>query len=240
MATDKLKQNTHTAREAKKNASETTKLEPESATYSKHSHSRKPEEYSEVIRTAKSQAGPLAAFLIKPKQVKFDSQDKEEKILLLLRRHFITNIPWIVGVIAALLMPIIATYIPAFMLLPGDYQVITIAIWYLVIFGVGFEQFLSWYFHVYIVTDERIIDYDFYSLIYKRVSKAKIDNIEDVTYEMGGVLASFFHYGNVYIQTAGEKLELDFEQVPNPELVSKLLNELMLEEEREKLEGRVR
>jgi len=201
---------------------------------------RKPEDYSEVIRETKTSAGPLGAFLVKPKNVHFDAQESEEKILLLLRKHFITNIPWIFGVIIALFVPIILTYVPAFSLLSINYQIVSIMIWYLGIFGFALEQFLLWYFQVYIITDERIIDYDFYSLLYKRVSKAKIDNVEDVTYEVGGFLASFFHFGNVYIQTAGEKLELDFEYVPNPEIVSKLLNELMLEEELEKVEGRVR
>lgn len=200
--------------------------------------SRKPEDYSEVLRACEPTKSPLSAFLVQPK-INFESQEKNEKILLLLRKHFITNISWIFMVVLALFVPILLTYIPAFLLLPSRYQIVTIIVWYLAVFGFALEQFLSWYFQVYIITDERIIDYDFYSLLYKRVSKAKIDNVEDVTYEMGGFLASFFHFGNVYIQTAGEKLELDFEYVPNPELVSKLLNELMIEEEREKLEGRV-
>ena len=201
---------------------------------------RKPEDYSEVVRTTKSDQGPFAAFLVKPKNVHFDVQDTEEKILLLLRRHFVTNIPWIVSVVIALFAPILATFIPAFLLLPVRYQLVGSLVWYLVVFGFSLEQFLSWYFHVYIVTDERIIDYDFYSILHKRVSKAKIDRIEDVTYQMGGVLQSMFHYGDVFVQTAGEQRELDFESVPRPELVGKLLNELLIEEEQEKLDGRVR
>lgn len=217
-----------------------TSPHPAQPAKSKPPRMRKPEDYSEVIRNGKSDPGPLAAFLVTPPNIKFDTQDQQEKILLLLRRHVITNVPWILGTLFGLLVPVLFTFIPAFYILPARYMFITIIIWYLLVFGVALEQFLSWYFHVYIVTDERVIDYDFYSLLYKRVSKAKIDRIEDVTYQMGGILQNLFHYGTVYIQTAGEEQEFDFEDIPRPEQVGKLLNELMLEEEREQLEGRVR
>lgn len=201
---------------------------------------RPPEEYSEVIRTAKTDRGFLPTFLVQPKNVYFDSQDSNERILLMLRKHVVTNVPWVTGVILGLLMPIVFTYFPVFIALPANYQIVSVMIWYLLIFGYAFEAFLGWYYHVFIITDERIIDYDFYSLLYKKVSKAKIDRIEDVTYQMGGVLQSVFHFGHVYVQTAGAEREFQFEAVPNPEVVTRLLNELIMEEEREKHEGRIR
>ncbi|HEX7018248.1 MAG TPA: PH domain-containing protein, partial [Patescibacteria group bacterium] len=112
--------------------------------------------------------------------------------------------------------------------------------WYLLITGFALESFLSWFFNVYIITDERVIDVDFLSLIYKNISSAKIDNIEDITAETGGAVRSIFNFGTVKIQTAGAATELEFEDVPHPAKVTRLLNELLLEEEREKIEGRVR
>jgi hypothetical protein len=76
-------------------------------------------------------------------------------------------------------------------------------------------------------------------LIYQNISAAKIDNIEDVTATKGGALRSVFDFGTVHIQTAAEKTQFEFEDVPHPSQVTKLLNELILEEEREKNEGRV-
>src|SRR5690606_33517842 len=101
------------------------------------------------------------------------------------------------------------------------------------------ESFLTWFFHVFIITDERIIDVDFISLIYKQVTSAKIDNIEDVSSITGGAVRSIFDFGTVQIQTAGARPEIAFEDVPHPSRVKRLLNELLLEEEREKIEGRV-
>ena len=198
-----------------------------------------PTEYSEVMRLHKPTKSPWAAFMVRPPFLRFDTQDTEEKILVLLRRHPITNVGWILTTLALIFVPFFLVFFNV-NLLPGNFVFVTVLFWYVFLFGFAFEKFLVWYFNVFLITDERVIDYDFYSLLYKRVSAAKIDNIEDVTFEMGGVASSLINYGNVFIQTAAETREIEFHNVPKPELVVKLLNELILEEEQEKLEGRAR
>jgi hypothetical protein len=110
--------------------------------------------------------------------------------------------------------------------LPSSFQLVLNLSWYLIVFGYAVERFIVWYYSVYIVTTERIIDVDFYSLLFKKVSEAKLDRIEDITSSSGGVLASIFDYGNVNIQTAAEIPEIEFETVPQPDKVSKLISEL--------------
>lgn len=183
---------------------------------------------------------PLAAFIPLPKKVKFETQDKEEKVILLLRRHWFTNVPWIAIVLLAFLVPFSLTRIPLLEFLPVRFQLMTVIIWYLMILGFIFDRFLSWYFNVFIITDERVIDVDFFSLVYREISQAKTDSIQDVTYKSGGLFRTIFDYGDVFIQTAAEKLTVEFESVPQPAQVVKILNQLILEEEQEKVEGRTR
>lgn len=183
---------------------------------------------------------PFSAFMILPKGLTFETQAAEEEILFVLRRHLITNVPWLLITLLMLLAPLSLRYIPLIDFLPARYQLISIIIWYLITIAFILESFLSWYFNVNIITDERIIDIDFYSLIYKEVSETKIENIQDVTYKMGGVVRALFNFGTVYVQTAGEKPEFEFEDVPNPSQVTKIINRLILQEEQEKIEGRVR
>ena len=57
---------------------------------------------------------------------------------------------------------------------------------------------------------------------------------------MGGVIRTVFNYGDVYIQTAAEVPAFEFLAVPKPDRVAGILQELRMEEEQEKLEGRVR
>jgi hypothetical protein len=136
--------------------------------------------------------------------------------------------------------PIFLSNFPALAVLPPNFQVMTMVAWYLLTLGFMIEQFLNWYFNVFIVTDERVIDVDFLNLIYKNVSAAKIDNIEDVTVEMGGAVRALLNFGTVFLQTAAEKTEFEFEDVPQPQRVAKFLNEMILEEQQEEIEGRVR
>lgn len=202
--------------------------------------SNEPEDYSDVMRDEKPTTNPLASFVVRPPGVTFVNQHSKEKILLVLRQHPIVNFKWVVISIFLILAPfLIFPLLPLFDFLASEFKFFTMVGWYLLVSAYVIEHLLYWYYNIYLITDERIIDIDFISLIYRRVSEAKIDKIEDVTATTTGLFAGIFNYGNVTIQTAAEKREFEFLAVPQPEKVTRLLNELVLEEEREKNEGRV-
>ncbi len=136
--------------------------------------------------------------------------------------------------------PFILPVFPILSLLPAQFQTVGIVAWYLVATAFILENFFSWFFNVQIVTDERIVDIDFHNLIYREVSETKVDKIQDVTYKLGGVVRSLFNYGDIYIQTAGTVPNFEFLAVPRPEQVTRVLQELRIQEEQEALEGRVR
>lgn len=202
-------------------------------------HKRSVDDYSEVMKNRSFSRNPIAAFVPKPFKTKFSTQGKEEVIILVLRKHPITQVKWILIAVILALAPVLFGSIDLLGFLPGNYQFAGLVLWYLMLTGFVLESFLTWFFNVYIITDERIIDVDFLSLIYRNVSSAKIDNIEDVTATTGGALRALFNFGTVSIQTAAEKREFEFDDVPQPAQVTKLINELLVEEEREKIEGRV-
>jgi hypothetical protein len=206
----------------------------------KHKHRRRGiDDYSTVMRLEKPSSNPLSWFVPKPQRMGFSTQSAGESIILLLRQHPVTQIRWSLTALLASVIPLIFSPIDFMGFLPANYKLALYLGWYLMIIGFVLESFLKWFFNVYIITDERIIDVDFMSLIYKNISAAKIDKIEDTTATTGGFLASLFNYGTVTIQTAAERREFEFSNVPLPNKVTKLINELILEEEREKIEGRV-
>jgi len=203
-----------------------------------HPH-KSPNEYSEVLRSEIPASSPWQSFAAKPLHIFFDSQHASEEILLLLRKHPLVLVPKILGAILFAFFPLLISSLGLFSAMPLNYLFATYILWYLLLAGFMLETFLTWFFHVFIITDERIIDVDFISLIYKRITAAKIDNIEDVTSITGGAIRSVFDFGTVKVQTAGASAHISFEDVPSPAKVKRLLNELILEEEREKIEGRV-
>lgn len=182
---------------------------------------------------------PIASFVFLPKDVDFETKNREEKVVLLLRRHPITNLRWLFFAFLMILAPLILQKFPILDFLPSNFKFVAVLGWYMITLAFVFENFLSWFFNVNIVTDERIIDIDFANLIYKEISDAGIDKIQDVTVKVGGVAQTMFNYGDVYIQTASERPRFEFLSVPKPEDVAKILQELENEEKQEELEGRV-
>lgn len=197
------------------------------------------DEYSEIMRQEKPTTSNLVAYAPKPTRVGFDSQLKEEEVILLLRQHPITQWKNVVVTVGAIFAPGLLLSTPFLNFLPIRFHVGFVMGWYLLLIGFVLESFLIWFFNVYIITDERIIDVDFLSLIFKNISSAKLDHIEDITVTTAGFLPSVVNYGTIKIQTAAEKTEFEFDAVPKPNRVVALLNELLIEEEREKIEGRV-
>jgi len=185
-------------------------------------------------------SNPLSSFLIKPHVFKFKEQDDKEEIILVMRPHWFTNVSWVISAIGMLMVPMLAQFLPVWGEVPLKYQAWGILFWYMITLAFCLEQFLSWYFDVYIITDERVIDIEFNNLLDKKFAETKISMIQDVSSRVAGISQTMFNYGDVRIQTAAEIPELCFEKVPNPDKVIKVLQMMREEEELEAIEGRVR
>ena len=138
-----------------------------------------------------------------------------------------------VGVLM-LLAPVILTVFPFLSFLPARFQFVAVLGWYMVSFAFVLEKFVVWYYDIFIITNERVLDIDFYNLIYKEVTDASLDKIQDVTYSVGGVGRAIFNYGDVLIQTAAELENLRFQAIPWPDKVAKILQDIRMEEKKAK------
>lgn len=196
------------------------------------------DEYSAIMRSFSPTRNPFNAFAPKPYNTAFESQHNEEQVLLLLRQSLITQIKYVLIIIGLLFVPFLFNFVGMLDFLPLRFQLIANIGWYLMVASYALEVFLSWFYNVYIITDERIIDVDFHSILFKNVAYAKIDNIEDITATTAGALGSIFDFGDVRIQTAGAVTQFEFDNVPHPSKVVAFLNELLIEEEKEKLDKR--
>ena len=173
----------------------------------------------------------LAAYVEEPHDVRFVDQEPEEKTLLLLRQHPLTNVPWIFFFVILLLAPLLFTRLLSntaldLLLLPLKIRVLSLIFWYLCVLGYGILSFLFWFFNIYLVTDRRIVDLDYFGFLFFRLSEAQLYQIQDVTYQMGGIFRILFNYGDVYIQTAAEEREFCFEATPQPARVHDLITDL--------------
>lgn len=183
---------------------------------------------------------PLAAFCYYPDRVEFENKDPEEKVVLLLRKHPVTNLGWVALTFVITIAPAFISTLPFVEQVPLRFQIVGLVVWYLATFGFAYEKFLSWFYSVNIITDERIFDVEFSNLTYRKMTDAETERIQDVTVRMGGGIRTLLNYGDIIIQTAAEIPEIEFEAVPKPDKVARILRELRVEEEEEIMEGRVR
>jgi len=67
-----------------------------------------------------------------------------------------------------------------------------------------------------LVTDRSLVQVMQKTLFNKKVSRLSMSNVEDVSEEQRGFLASFFNYGTLTVQTAGTEDNFIFTLCPNP------------------------
>lgn len=67
-----------------------------------------------------------------------------------------------------------------------------------------------------LITDRSLVQITQKSLFIKKVSRLSMSNVEDVSEEQRGVLASVFNYGALMVQTAGAQENFIFTLCPNP------------------------
>lgn len=183
----------------------------------------------------------LSSLIILPSQkVHFETQDVQEEVLVIVRAHWLTNIPWVFIAILLFFAPQVLAFFPLLEGFPLRFQTAFVVVWYLVTLMYTFERFLSWFFNLAIITDERIVDINFNGLTGRKIADAELDKIQDVTFTNSGVFGTIFNYGDVLVQTAAEMVQFVFDDVPQPARVAEILQKLRIEEKQEALEGRIR
>jgi len=167
----------------------------------------------------------LHTFCIRP-DIRFDSQHDDEEVLLVLRAHPITLIPWIItSIILVLVPPFINLVLSNFFSLKEIFFIDLI--WYSFVFSYAFINLLLWIFNVGIVTNYRMIDVDYPNILIKEETGSSIEDATDLTAQTTGFIRALFHYGDIYIQTAGIMQNIEFLKVPDPDNVVSIINRLM-------------
>lgn len=168
----------------------------------------------------------------------FPSQRPHEKVFLLLRRHWftylgflaialITSVPILILIIASINNPDI--YSGSF----GNILILALFAYLLIVLGTMLYGFIDYYLDVYIITNERIVSIAQNGFFRREISELHLHQIQDVSAKVNGIFPTLIHYGDVFIQTAGERENFIFKSIPNPYRVSKLildLHEAQLEE----------
>src|SRR3989344_27955 len=122
----------------------------------------------------KSSTNLSHSFLVKPK-VRFETQHKSEEVILVVRKHPLTQLSWILNSIFLIVISLFLTFFLFPLFFPEKYVFVFFLFAVFFTFSYIWINFLLWFFTVGIVTHQRIIDLDFYNVLYKEVSATIID-----------------------------------------------------------------
>jgi hypothetical protein len=162
----------------------------------------------------------------------FPGQQPDEKIYLIIRRHWIVLakqiLVWLL--FAALLLGIDGYLVPMFPTLQiapySEILAIIRSVYLMFLIAALFSIWILYYLNYQIITNERIVDVSQKNLLNHTTAEFHLSRTQDVTAEIKGVLGNFLNFGNVYVQTAAETDRFEFDRVPNPQQVAKLILDL--------------
>ena len=127
----------------------------------------------------------------------FSEQFDDEEMMLLFRKHpivmrreiVIASVLLLLGTIPALIKP---TYLFFF----GG-----LIIGFLLATMVMFYAWIGWYFSVYIVTDQRLLQMSQKGLWRRSVVDIGLDKIQTISYQVNGLQETLLGFGTIVIQT---------------------------------------
>jgi len=167
----------------------------------------------------------------------------EERIYLVRRRHRIVLMSELVPLISVFLIIVFAILAVAFFpkiswpeflvrYFPevSDFNLRFLSLFFLSlilsILWVGiFLMITDYYLDCWVVTNQRTIHVELGGLFNLTYASVFHDKIQDITVSIKGFLPTFFHFGDIQIETAGEFRQFIFRQIPDPEIVKQVIFE---------------
>lgn len=151
----------------------------------------------------------------------FEDQFDDEEVLFVFRKHPIVMRRGFIYIMVAILLGIIPS------LFNPLYSV------YFIGLGVGFvvglllalPAWMSWYFSVFIVTNQRFIQVTQKGLFHRSVVDMGLSQIQMVNYEVAGLTQTLFGFGTIMMQTFVGDLVIH--HIHHPAVIQKRLLEIL-------------
>lgn len=160
-----------------------------------------------------------------------------EKPVIFMRKHLILLMGQLCIFVLLSLFPLFADLIlhdsvqiwlqgpvlgPTIILFVGLFEILVLLLLY--------SAFMDWYLDIWIVTDERIVDVNQFGVFGREIAELQLSKVQDVSSDQRGVFATMFNYGNIRVQSAGEKVSFEFSGIPHSNEVTRHILELAQED----------
>ena len=154
---------------------------------------------------------------------------QSENVLVVCRRHWIFLWPRVIFEALIAIVPVVALFIVlrwadaldgAAPKIAGVISLVWLAIW-------GVRIFFIWYRYnndLWTITDQRLVDSTRSNPFNLRMAAADLVNIVDTEVVRSGILPTLLNYGNIRVETAGERDDIFLPGVPRPAEVHALID----------------
>lgn len=172
------------------------------------------------------------SFFDRPQKMSFADQEDDEHIELLLRQHWITNVPWIFIAALGFLVPVFLvnqkTFIDFIRIWNFPYEILIalFSLWYMFILAYVIGKLLYWYFNIYIVTNTHLVDITLQNLLSRNITEVRLDDVQSASSQVKGIIGSLFNFGDLTIETAAERQQIYFRSVPRPDFAKERIQDL--------------
>lgn len=190
-----------------------------------------PDQISRSVKIPnRSQPGLFRSIWTHPPAQTYASLEKDEKPILMINQHWVTRFfRIIVGVVLGVAPPLIAPYLIALNPTPVVTWYTLIIAWFWVTFVILYfvAMFVLWKSDVWLITNERIINFDTNLLFRRKAKDSEIGYIHEIDFQRPeGLLRGTFEYGTVKAKVSGDAFEIVMPHIPQPEKVGLVLGEL--------------
>lgn len=158
---------------------------------------------------------------------------KGKDIVIFARRHWVSFLGDIIMSVLLLIIPLVLILV-ALYFLPDNFQgkvlnfiVVFGSAYYLVMLTFIFSAWISYYYDIYILTSDKIVDITQSGFFNRKIAQLSLLRVQDVSSKIEGFFPTFFVFGDVLVETAGEKVETFLlKDIPNPQKFSASVLEL--------------
>ena len=160
----------------------------------------------------------------------FEGQGRGEEVFLLIREHWIYFISHIFIFLLEIVLPIIViNVLSSFVDITKIMSLLIFLIFVWIIFAWTrlFYSLMKYTLTTYIVTNERVIINKQVGFWSREVREININRIQNVETKVEGFWDTLLHFGDVTVETAGEKIVIFMDNIPNPKHVHDTLMKLL-------------
>jgi uncharacterized membrane protein YdbT with pleckstrin-like domain len=162
--------------------------------------------------------------------------EKDEHVILEVRKHWFFLLTEIVLTIIFAFLPIIIFPILEGLGLKMDISSVSLTfffylIWLLILWTFAFIFWTNHYLDVWVITNQKIFDIEQHRLFTRDVSILHYEKIQDITYEVHGLINSLLNLGDIHVQTAGTERNFTIKGVKDPAYIQRKLNEVLLKKQ---------